>query len=510
MRSLKAAVLLALAAVFAVYLVPGTTALAAPTEQQVQFVAPVMVVNTSFLNIRTGPGVQYSILITVVGGTELPVLGRARDNVWFQVSTVVGVGWVNSEFVIPRGDFSNVPIIDFNFPQVVAAAPGPAVVELPDGQGGGAPVAAVSAPVAPVASGSPFIAGTTSDGKPIVISGPNERFRAVINVEAVNLRTQPSEAAASLTTLFRNDNFDYPIVGAVRDSKNVDWIAIIVPEFGTGWIEAAKARLRLSGAFRTVLVVVADTVGMGDGPGTGSTRLPVLTAGQEGFFVSASRDGSFVQIELGGGEIGWVPANAVQNRTGTPTDGLNLTPQQVAAQVVPAVGAGVPVAGASPARPSLAVPRVIVNTSFLNVRSGPGAQFTPITTLAGGAELAALGRTPDGVWFLVQGPFGQGWVNRDFVIFRGVYDNLAIIPYTSAGGIVITPTAVISGPVVLYVAPGTNFGAVGSISGPAEVPIVARTADNTWIQVNTTLGFGWVLSNQVLLRGDLSIVPIVR
>ncbi len=504
MKSSKAIALLLFAAILAAHIAPGAVALAAPSEQQVQFAAPVMVVNASFLNVRTGPGVRYSVLITVVGGTELPVLGRARDNVWFQVSTVIGVGWVNSEFVIPRGDFSNVPFVDFNFAEAVAAAPGPAVVGLPDGQGGGAPGMA-AAPVTPGVGGT-FVAGTTPDGKPIVISGPNERFRAVINVEAVNLRAQASENAASLTTLFRNDNFDYPIVGTARDSRGVDWIAIIAPEFGTGWIEAAKVRLRLSAAFRTVLVVVADTVGMGDGPGSGSTRLPVLTSGQEGFLVTISRDGRFVQMELGGGEIGWVPFDSVQTRTGTPTDGLNLTPQQVS-QGAPAVGA--PAAGAFPARPSLAIPRVIVNTSFLNVRSGPGAQFVPVTTLAGGAELPVLGRTPDGVWLLVQGPFGQGWVNQEFVIFRGVYDNVAIIPYASAAGVLITPTAVISGPVVLYVAPGVNFGAAGSISGPVEVPIVARTADGTWIQVNTSLGFGWVLAGQVQLRGDLSAVPIV-
>ena len=70
----------------------GQIAIAAPEQQQAQFVAPRLVVNSSFLNVRTGPGIQYNVLITVVGGTELPVLARVSDNVWFQVSTVVGVG----------------------------------------------------------------------------------------------------------------------------------------------------------------------------------------------------------------------------------------------------------------------------------------------------------------------------------------------------------------------------------------------------------------------------------
>ncbi len=498
MKFSKVVVLFLIATLLLALVGPGAAALAAPVEQQVQFAVPIMVVNASFLNVRTGPGVQYSVLITVVGGTELPVLGRAHDNVWFQVSTVVGVGWVNAEFVIPRGDFANVPYVDFNFAEAVAAAPGAAVIGLPDGQGGGGGAPAPAA----AAGGIPFVAGTTADGKPIVVS-PNERFRALINVEAVNLREQPSDSATALTTLFRNDSFDYPIVGTARDSRNVDWLALVAPEVGTGWVEAPKLTLRLSGAYGTVMVVVAETVGMGDTPGTGSTRLPILVSGQEGFLVGMSRDGGYVQLELGGGEVGWVPFNAVQARSGSPTDGLKLTPQQAAA------GDGQGGGAAAPVRPSLAVPHVVVNTSFLNIRSGPGAQFMPVTTVAGGAEFSVIGRTPDGVWLLVQGPFGQGWVNQEFVVFRGVYDNVAVIPYASAAGLLATPTVVISAPTVLYVAPGTNFGAAGTLNGPAEVPIVARTADNTWVQVNTSLGFGWVLASQVLLRGDISMIPVV-
>jgi uncharacterized protein YraI len=61
----------------------------------------------------------------------------------------------------------------------------------------------------------------------------------------------------------------------------------------------------------------------------------------------------------------------------------------------------------------------------------------------------------------------------------------------------------------LYVAPGTNFGSIGSIGGPGEVAIVARTADSTWLQVSTDVGFGWILASQVIVRGNISQVPVV-
>src|SRR5690606_30625047 len=88
----------------------GGTVSASDAEQSFQ--QPIVVVNTSFLNVRTGPGAEYTVLVTVVGGTELPVLGVFEDGVWYQVNTDAGPGWINIEFTLPRGDFSNLPLLD--------------------------------------------------------------------------------------------------------------------------------------------------------------------------------------------------------------------------------------------------------------------------------------------------------------------------------------------------------------------------------------------------------------
>jgi N-acetylmuramoyl-L-alanine amidase len=68
-----------------------------------------LVVNTSFLNIRTGPGVGHDVMAVVKGGTVLPVVARQSDNVWYQVDTNAGRGWVNRRYTVTRGDFSNIP-----------------------------------------------------------------------------------------------------------------------------------------------------------------------------------------------------------------------------------------------------------------------------------------------------------------------------------------------------------------------------------------------------------------
>lgn len=114
---------LRLVLVFAFFAIFVGAAAAAPVQQQAQYATPVAVVNTSFLNVRTGPGAQYTILITVVGGTTLQVMGISADGSWLQVSTPAGLGWVNVQFTLPRGNFEFVPVV--SAPPVVESAPRP-------------------------------------------------------------------------------------------------------------------------------------------------------------------------------------------------------------------------------------------------------------------------------------------------------------------------------------------------------------------------------------------------
>jgi uncharacterized protein YgiM (DUF1202 family) len=490
--------------------------MAGNVEQQVQFVAPRLVVNSSFLNVRTGPGIQFSVLITVVGGTEMPVLGRASDNVWYQVSTVVGVGWVNVQYTVPRGNFENVPLVTFEEAIASASLPGtPLTLGLPDGQGGGGPS---TAPFTSPAIGGP-IRVTLENGR-VTSFSPGERFRAVINVEAVNLRTQPAVDSSTLGTLFRDTSNDYSIVGNAKSRDGIDWIAIDVPDVGVGWIESNKTMIRLSRVAGTVVQVAADIISLTDAPGGSGLNLPILSSGIEAFLINISRDGNFIQIELGDGTQGWLPFNSVVTRSGTPTDEIDFS--QFPSLVTSPSGAITGVAGTPgtdelgvggggiPAAFGLDTPHVVINTGFLNIRSGPGAQFSIVATLPGGTELPVLGIATDGVWFLVQGSFGRGWVNSEFAVFRGSIDAVAIIPNDTAVGILANPMAVIAtGPITLYAAPGANFGAIGALTGPLEVPVVARTVDGLWVQLNTSLGFGWVLASQVVIRGDASLIPIV-
>lgn len=334
MKRHKSMLMLVIGLIFAATFI---TPARAGNPQQIAFEQPILVVNTSFLNIRTGPSVRFTVLTTVAGGTELPVLGVAGDGVWYQVAAGGQAGWVNAEFTVGRGAFQNVPLVTVDINQAAPVAQTQSITI--------APVAGVAASSAPITGD--FVVAVPVDG-----------------------------AAAA-----------------------------------------------------------------GGGSSAGS------------------------------------------------------------ASVAPSV----PVAA-----PQVAASTAIVNTSFLNVRSGPGAQFTRILTARGGTQYPVLGIASDGVWFLVQTPAGQGWVNNEFVIYRGVFDTVPVIDSSATGGVIETPVALVGSSVQLYAAPGTNFGLLGTVVGPVEAPIVARTSDFEWVQINTNAGFGWVLTSQVTIRGDSSLIPVVN
>ena len=366
---------------------------------QAQVATPILLVNTSFLNVRTGPGPEYGVLVVVAGGTELPVLGVATDGAWYMVSTPVGNGWVDVDYTLPRGDFRLVPQLDTTFvvaPLVVPVTP--ITIGLTGaGQGGGAP------------------------------GGTVERFRALINVEAVNLHVEPSLTSGVLTVLLKDDTKDYAIVGrSSRDSRGIEWYAIHVPGVGSGWVEAPKIFLRLSARYRDVLTVVGTGVQVYRQPGFDSTGLPVLENGDEVFLLNITRDGLWVQIETGTGVVGWIPFHSVVTRTGTTTDDLNPFEPDDVNQGGFVTVQGVVIPGSKPA---LAAPIAVVNTGNLNVRSGPGGHFADVGTLPGGSQVAVIGLTPDAEWYLVIGSFGQGWIDSEFVLVRGNLTNVPVIAY---------------------------------------------------------------------------------
>lgn len=458
----------------------------AAAAQQVTFAIPKLIVNTSFLNIRTGPGVQFAVLVTVVGGTELPVLGVANDGVWYQVNTTEGVGWVNVEFTLPRGDFSRVPLVP-------APALGDPIVgstaNLGQGGGGGVPTSAVGSAVR--------FTGVSFEGGNIY-AGPGENNIIVASA----LAPEP--------------NVVVPLLNQQTVNGTI-WYQMNLPPYGVVWTPNVRLRaLACNG--ETVGVTVIDTALRFDGIAVrDSIGLP---RGTELYIRGVSFNDSFI-VEDVNQTIGVVAFSHVQVRSAGVVSRCDLLPAGGGATNLGQGGGVTP--PSDPAQTFVAVAPsgniVIVNTGNLNVRSGPSATFSSIAVVPDGTQLGVVGRARDNVWLLVQGSFGRGWINSEFVLFRGAYSTVPVltpeqyplimaeaVPSAGQGGGGGAPTA--AGSTARFT--GVSFGGGDLFSEPRSNSIIIRSAapgdDNTvlpllnqvtvdgvaWYQVNVPpFGVGW-------------------
>lgn len=448
------------------------TVLANENEQRAQFAAPIMIVNTSFLNIRTGPGVEYSILGTFTGGSTFPVLGVASDRVWYQVSTTLGVGWLNSQYAIPRGDFSNVPFVE-----------APALLQ------------------ASVPSMSFSGATNNMDDTAVDMGFSNQREWGISIIIDHPLRSGPSINTGEVQLLTADSTVIYSVVGA-QFNEGVNWLQISVDGV-PGWVEETKVTFRPFACSLSAVRLTQDTELKVGPDGTGGEGVTVA-GGQEAYLLDAVND--LYKIELISGAVGWVPTSQLVVR-----DRNNVNSDYCASGGASATTGGTSTASGNqvPNVAPASVARVVVNTGFLNIRSGPGAQYTSIATVAGGTELPVLGFAPDGVWYLVSGSFGQGWLNSEFTLFRGNGSSLPII--RNVVGEVEAPSgAIIAGSFTVYAAPNLTLGTVGTINGPAEVDVVARTSDGLWVQISIpNVGFGWIQSDFIVLQGNTALIPVI-
>ncbi len=81
------------------------------------------VTNASYLNVRSGPGVNFEILTVAKRGDSFPVAARNADNSWVRVNVGGGVGWVSSYYTTITGNLNALPIVNVS----TSAPSGPAL-----------------------------------------------------------------------------------------------------------------------------------------------------------------------------------------------------------------------------------------------------------------------------------------------------------------------------------------------------------------------------------------------
>ena len=163
--------------------------------------------------------------------------------------------------------------------------------------------------------------------------------------------------------------------------------------------------------------------------------------------------------------------------------------------------------GAADAASSAA--RIVVNTAYLNVRTGPGVGHSILTAVPGGTELAVLAKDVGGVWYQVNTSAGSGWVNTRYTVGRG---DFSAVP-TLGGPVDVEQPAVLAGAPHLVVnsyrlnvrsGPSARHDIITSVPGGTELAVLGIAPDRIWYEVTTAAGNGWVNSKFTVGRGDFS------
>jgi len=85
------------------------------------------------------------------------------------------------------------------------------------------------------------------------------------------------------------------------------------------------------------------------------------------------------------------------------------------------------VAQGAPTTGQVDVPRAVVNSPLVNVRTGPGVDFDIVATVERGAEYEITGRDSSGEWWAICCIDGKGaWINGEYVDTDGAVDSAPI------------------------------------------------------------------------------------
>ena len=156
-------------------------------------------------------------------------------------------------------------------------------------------------------------------------------------------------------------------------------------------------------------------------------------------------------------------------------------------------------------------PNVVVTTGRLNVRSGPGLSYPPLTRITLNDRLPMTGRNASNTWVQIRLTDGSnGWVSAAFVRTTGLdlvpVVNAPAVPAPDASGYSLQTTANLS----LRTQATTVSRRLTVIPRGTTVEILGRNSSTTWWQVRYDGATGWVSGQFVALPAgmDVNRIPL--
>jgi uncharacterized protein YgiM (DUF1202 family) len=308
---------------------------------------------------------------------------------------------------------------------------------------------------------------------------------------ALNLRAGPNLTFPSVAEL-------YPGEALTVLGNNGLWLNVQRATGQSGWVNGfyvgsappASAIVQ----YKTVIVDTGN-LNLRAGPGLKYPSLAEIPQGET--LTVLARSGLWLNVQRANGMTGWV------NKTYTRPEGVAASAPRPAATAQPSPSDG---------------PFAVVNSSFVNLRAGPGFDFDVLAEMPRGEVLTVLGRSGD--WVNVQRSDGQeGWSRESVLKLTGTAPVVASPTPSPSTSTSPSPTPTLS-PVISN-AFCREGGVLAGVQDPDQLRLLkpcltvtgvvvetSRSADgNFTFRLRVNSAYSWTLNdeNRNKLRGYLQV-----
>jgi uncharacterized protein YgiM (DUF1202 family) len=158
----------------------------------------------------------------------------------------------------------------------------------------------------------------------------------------------------------------------------------------------------------------------------------------------------------------------------------------------------------------------------LNVRSGPGGQYTVLGQLAAGSTVDITGRRADNRWTRINFNGQEGWVSTGLIDVNGNIDDAPVAEAGASAVLRSTPSDANNaklGTVIVVTRLNANLRESYSTDAKSLVVIpfgttltvTGRTEKNNWVRVTYNGTTGWVSSGVLrFTQGNLDTLPFIN
>ena len=432
---------------------------------------------TEYVHLRSGPGTNYDSQGVLAEGTVLTVTDTSNSE-WYAVRTSGGTtGYIFSQYIAIGGSDSG------------SAAKTTEYVHLRSGPGTNysskGVIASGTAITVTDTSNSEWYAVRLSNGTTgymfseyISMSGgssssgsdsvPSTESTAAKVTEYVNVRSGPGTNYTSKTVIASGTSI------TVTDRSNAEWYAVKLSNGMTGYIFSQYIQLSNdsssdAGSVPSTESTPAKTteyVNVRSGPGTNYTSKTVIASGTS-ITVTDRSNSEWYAVKLSNGMTGYIFSIYIELESGSSSGGGSSSSESVRART----------------------------TAGVNVRSGPGTNYTSKTVIASGTSITVTDRS-NSEWYAVK--LSNGMTGYIYSIY------IRIESESSSGGSSGTEStpAKTTEYVNVRSGPGTNYTSKTVIASGTSIT-VTDTSNPEWYAVKLSNGMtGYIYSIYIELQSS--------